>query len=227
MRVAIFSDIHGNAVALEAVLADVRSLAPQAIVCGGDLAFGGPEPEACVDRIKEVGIPCVRGNTDQWLGGSGREPGNAVGEWSRAKLPPTARQWLAALPFDHRLEDLLIVHATPWSITEPIPKGADVSTLRRMLVEGRAAAVVYGHIHEGWIGEVAGGGLVVNAGSVGAPYDGDPRASYAVLERGASTWSADLRRVPYDIDRAVRTFPAEHPARAQWADAIRSARRPF
>jgi len=153
MRVAIFSDIHGNAVALEAVLADVRALAPQVIVCGGDLAFGGPEPEACVDRIKEVGIPCVRGNTDQWLGGSGREPGNAVGEWSR--------------------------------------------------------------------------GLVVNAGSVGAPYDGDPRASYAVLERGASTWSADLRRVPYDIDRAVRTFPADHPARAQWADAIRSARRPF
>ncbi len=70
-----------------------------------------------------------------------------------------------------------------------------------------------------------GSGVVVNSGSAGVPFDGDPRASYAVIERGPSGWIAELRRVTYDIERTVAAFPADHPARAQWTSMIRTGRR--
>jgi predicted phosphodiesterase len=222
--VAIFADVHGNAVALEAVLADIERLGAEQVVFGGDLVFGGPAPQACVARLQALSIPCVRGNTDEWFAETGGTPADRLVAWARARLTPPARTWLAALPFDHRIDDLLIVHATPWSVSDLIPKDADQATLRRVLAAGRAAAVVYGHIHLGWIGVVPGMGLVVNTGSVGFPFDGDARASYAVLTRGPSGWSAELRRVAYDLDQAA-AFPPDHPAGARWAAMIRTGRR--
>lgn len=224
MRVAVFSDVHGNAVALAAVLDDIARLGADRVLCGGDLAFGGPDPVACVDRLQALGIPCVRGNTDEWCTDARRVPADPMSEWTRSRLTPAAREFLAGLPFEHRLDDLLVVHATPWSISDVVPQGADDATMRRMLAEGRAAAVVYGHIHLGWIGQPAGGGLVVNTGSVGFPFDGDPRASYALLERGTSGWTAVLRRVAYDVEAAAASFPADHPAPARWAAIMRTGR---
>ncbi len=224
MRVAVFSDVHGNAVALEAVLADIERRSVAQVVFGGDLAFGGPAPEACVARIRALGIPCVRGNTDEWFTESRRAPEDPLSEWTRAHLMPSSRAWLAALPFEHRIDDLVIVHATPWSISDLIPKDADHGVLRRVLTEGRAGVLVYGHIHLGWMGQVPGVGLVVNTGSVGFPFDGDPRASYAVLSRSPSGWTAELHRVTYDLDRAS-AFPADHPAGARWATMMRTGRR--
>jgi diadenosine tetraphosphatase ApaH/serine/threonine PP2A family protein phosphatase len=84
--------------------------------------------------------------------------------------------------------------------------------------------LVYAHIHQGWVGTLPDGGLVVNTGSVGFPFDGDPRASYAVLVRGPAGWSAELRRVAYDLDAAA-VFPPDHPAPARWAAMMRSGRR--
>src|SRR5919202_3712281 len=69
MRVAVVSDVHGNLLALEAVLADLAEVQPDVVVYGGDMALGGPEPAAVVDRIRELGWPSVLGNTDQVLGG--------------------------------------------------------------------------------------------------------------------------------------------------------------
>jgi predicted phosphodiesterase len=142
VKVAVFSDIHGNAVALEAVLADLETQRPDLIACGGDLAFGGPEPERAVGRVRALRIPCVRGN-----------------------------------------------------------------------------------IHQAWIGRPNGGGLVVNTGSVGFPFDGDPRAAYAVLARASGGWTATTRRVSYDIERAAAAFPADHPDAATWARRLRTGTR--
>ena len=207
-------------------MADIERQAPQATVFAGDLALGGPEPEACVVRVRAtIGIQCIRGNTDEFFAEDRPAPDDPLTEWTRRRLQPGARAWLANRPFEHRIDDLLVVHAAPWSITDIIPKNAGVETLRRVLAQGRAAAVAYGHIHQGWIGEVPGTGIVVNAGSVGVPFDGDPRASYALLERGPSGWMAELRRVAYDIERTVAAFPADHPARAQWGTMIRTGRR--
>ncbi len=225
MKVAVFSDVHGNAVALEAVLADIQAQRPDVTIFGGDLAFGGPEPEACVARVKALGTPCVRGNTDEWFVDSRRASGDPMSEWTRANLKPASRAFLAELPFDHRVDDLLVVHATPWSVSDLVPRDADTSTLRRVLAQARAAAVIYGHIHLGWIGTVPGAGIVVNTGSVGFPFDGDTRASYALLERGPSGWTAELRRVTYDVERASAAFPPDHPSPARWAAMMRAGRR--
>ena len=116
------------------------------------------------------------------------------------------------------------MHASPWSVSDLVPKDADQATMRRVLAEGREAEVVYGHIHLGWIGTVPGAGLVVNTGSVGFPFDGDPRSSYALLERGPSGWTARLRRVAYDVERSAAAFPAGHPDRAGWAARMRTGR---
>lgn len=226
MKIAVFADVHGNAVALEAVLADIEAQAPDVTIFGGDLVFGGSAPEACAARLRGMGIPGVRGNTDEWFGEDAPAAGS-LHAWTYRQLTPASRAFLGGLPFDHRIDDLLVVHATPWSVSDLVPKGADATVLRRVLSEGRAAAVVYGHIHFGWIGEVPGAGIVVNTGSVGAPFDGDARASYAVLARGPSGWTAQLRRVAYDVEQAAAAFAADHPARAQWATLIRTGRRPF
>ena len=93
MKVAVFSDVHGNAVALEAVLADIERHGVAQMVYGGDLAFGGPTPEACVARIRALGIPCVRGNTDEWFTESRRAPDDPLSEWTRAHLTPSKRSY--------------------------------------------------------------------------------------------------------------------------------------
>jgi putative phosphoesterase len=223
MRVAVFSDVHGNLTALEAVLAHIREQRADRVVCGGDLAFGGPDPEGSVQRVRGLGIPCVRGNTDEWLTPDAREiePTTA---WTRARLSAVSREYLATLPFQHRIDDLVVVHATPWSISDVVPKDAGPAQVRRVLDEAGAAAVVYGHIHIAWIGRTPGGGLLVNTGSVGFPFDGDARSSYALLEQTANGWVAAVHRVAYDVDRAA-VFPADHPAPAAWAARMRTGRR--
>jgi hypothetical protein len=168
-----------------------------------------------------MGIPCIRGNTDEWLVPNAAR-GEAVVAWTRGALSTESRRYLAGLPFEYRLDDLLVVHAAPWSISDLVPKDADQALLRRVLAEARAMAVVYGHIHMGWIGRVSGGGLVVNTGSVGFPFDGDPRSSYAVLEQGPSGWNAHLRRVTYDVKQAAASFPPDHPDGAGWAARMRT-----
>ena len=67
MKIAVFSDVHGNLDALEAVLAEIDTQRPDLIVCGGDLAFGGPDPEGSVQRVMALASPCIHGNTDVWL----------------------------------------------------------------------------------------------------------------------------------------------------------------
>lgn len=225
MTVVVFSDVHGNAVALDAVLGDIAAQRPDAVIFGGDLAFGGPEPEACVARVSALGIQCLRGNTDEWLTDQPGGPDDALSTWARARLSAASRSWLSALAFSHHLDDLCVVHATPWSISDALFPDAGEAVLRRVLAEAKADAVVYGHIHRPWVGRVPGGGLIVNAGSVGFPFDDDPRASYAVLRHGDTGWQATIRRVAYDIDRAAAAFPADHPARERWATMMRRARR--
>lgn len=225
MKVAVFADVHGNREALEAVLAAISGLGPDQIICGGDLAYGGPDPEGCVTRIASLGIPCIRGNTDEWLASGAPGTGDPVVRWTRGRLSDPSQRYLAGLPFEQRVDDLAVVHATPWSISDVVPAEAGPSQVRRMLDAARAAAVVYAHIHLGWIGRTPEGGLVVNSGSVGFPFDGDPRASFALLERTPSGWAAGLHRVPYDIDRSIASFPPDHPSPAAWAARMRTGRR--
>src|SRR5215831_2977947 len=104
MRIAVISDIHGNCVALDAVLADVRQRSVDEMVCLGDAIQGGAQPAETVARLRELGCPVVMGNADAWLltgvetspNETITERGRVTREWSLAHLSPEDRAFIAA-----------------------------------------------------------------------------------------------------------------------------------
>ena len=203
--IAVISDIHGNLWALQAVLQDLDRLSPSQVIVAGDLALGGPRPAECVELVRRRGYPAIRGNTDEWLSSAPDAITDAI-SWASAQLSDADRRYLAGLPFlwrlPHEAGDLVVVHATPWSISDVVPPDAPEPLVRRVFAETEAAAVAYGHIHIAYVREL-GDKLLVNPGSVGLPFDGDQRASYAMLSVEGGRWRATLRRVPYDVAAAV------------------------
>ncbi len=204
--IAVLADIHGNLWALQAVLQDLDRLGPSRVIVAGDLALGGPSPADCVALIRRRGFPAIRGNTDEWLT---RKPG-AIADgitWAAAQLSDADRAYLAGLPFLWRLSDpagdLVVVHATPWSIADVVAPDAPAPLVDRVFTEAAASAVVYGHIHIAYIRQ-DGRRLLVNTGSVGLPFDGDRRASYAILTTESGAWRATLRRVDYDLSEVLQ-----------------------
>ena len=203
--IAVISDIHGNLSALQAVLQDLDRLGPSQVIVAGDLALGGPRPAECVELVRRRGYPAIRGNTDEWLSAAPDAITDAI-SWASAQLSDADRRYLAGLPFlwrlPHEAGDLVVVHATPWSVSDVVPPDAPEPLFRRVFAETEAAAVAYGHIHIAYVREL-GDKLLVNPGSVGLPFDGDQRASYATLGVEGERWRAMLHRVPYDVAAAV------------------------
>lgn len=195
MKVAIVSDFHGNLVALEAVLADLDQAKPDLIAHGGDLAFNGPRPVECVDRIRELGWPGVVGNMDRAL----ENPTGRRVTWASRQLGPERNAWLQSLPMEWRQEDqIALVHAVPGDLWRAIFPEADDAELRAVYGPLGARIAVYCHIHRSYVRTI-GDLTVANSGSVGLPFDGDPRASYLVIQDGR----VQNRRVDYDIEKAV------------------------
>ncbi|HEV2440014.1 MAG TPA: metallophosphoesterase family protein [bacterium] len=230
MRVAIFSDVHGNAAALEAVLADMRARGPfDRTLNGGDFAFGGPRPREAVERLIETGYPAVIGNTDEMVAASPEGATGAVAAWARTRLTPEQVDGLRALPRSQRVEPpdgppLVLVHATPWSTTDIIEPASPAATVARALEQAGTRALVYGHIHRAYIREAAGG-LIVNAGSVGFPFDGDARPAWAILMLERGTWRAEIVRTEYDREAAAHDLlTSDHPDAETFARRIRTGR---
>jgi predicted phosphodiesterase len=230
MRVAIFSDVHGNAAALDAVLAAIQERGPfDRILNGGDLAFGGPRPREAVDRLIHAGFPTVIGNTDEMVAASPEGATGAVAAWARTRLIPEQVDWLRALPRSQRIEPkggppLVLVHATPWSTTDIIDPAAPAPAVARAFAQADTHALVYGHIHRAYIREVADG-LIVNIGSVGFPFDGDPRPAWAILTLAKGAWHAEIVRTPYDREAAARDLlTSDHPDAETFARRIRTGR---
>lgn len=223
MRVALVSDVHGNLTALEAVVADLRRRAPDLVLHGGDLALMGPRPAQVVDRIRELGWPGVVGNTDELLWAPGehqrqldRAPGLAAllallfdvyAPDTRERLGDERLAWLRTLPGVHRTGELSVVHARPGDLWRaPMPDTPEAE-LRIAYASLAARRVAYGHIHRPFVRTLADV-TIANAGSVGLPWDGDPRASYLLIEdRGV-----EVVRVEYDVEVEARALrAAEHP----------------
>lgn len=209
MRLAIVSDIHGNMPALEAVLADLDHVHPDAVVLGGDLALGGPHPVEVVDRLRALGWPSVLGNTDEALDES-RLPEAAregfVGPpaaRTRDMLGPERVAWLTGLPLIWHRDGTAVVHATPSDCWAIVLHDAPGDELREVFGPLGAATAVYGHIHHAFVRD-AGGLTVVNSGSVSLSLDGDVRACYAVIDDGR----VEHRRVEYDVERVAAEYIA-------------------
>jgi putative phosphoesterase len=196
MKLAIIADVHGNLVALEAVLADLERLRPDLVVHGGDLAYRGPRPAECVDRIRELGWPGVIGNMDWAL--ESRAQQRTVG-WAAERIGPDRNAWLQALPMEWRHEnEVALVHAVPGDLWQAVRPGTDDGELRAIYGPLGARVAVYAHIHQPFVRPI-GDLTVANTGSVGMPFDGDPRASYLVVDGDR----AETRRVDYDVERAA------------------------
>lgn len=224
--IAVISDIHGNLWALEAVLAELDRRGVGQVVVGGDLALGGPRPAECVALIRRRGYPVIRGNTDEWITGAPRAVTDGI-TWCAARLAEDDRRFLAGLPFLWRQQrdggDLVVVHATPWSIGDVVRADAPAPLVARVFAEASASAVVFGHVHTAFVRETPAG-LLVNSGSVGLPFDGDWRASFALLEPAWRGWAASIHRIRYDRDAALAAARAsDNPEAGRWARRVETA----
>ena len=220
MRIAIVSDVHGNLAALEAVIADLEEQRPELVVHGGDLAWNGPRPVECVDRVRELGWPGVKGNMDEALATHRHDP--RIG-WTTERIGGERLDWLLGQPLEWRDEDrVALVHAVPGDLWRAVKAEADDSELRSVYGPLGARLAVYCHIHRPYVRDL-GDLTVANSGSVGLPFDGDPRASYLLITDGRP----ENRRVEYDVERAVREAEeVGHPSAAGLARAWRSGTPP-
>jgi predicted phosphodiesterase len=206
LRIAIISDIHGNLMALDAVMSDIEALGVDDVWCGGDIAWGGPWPSECIERVRDTCSVTIKGNTDIWVTGDpqgvpdgGREELKALAA-AHAISDDDAR-WLLNLPLGHSGQgSLLLVHGTPQTpFDAPMPDGP-VAAFGPY--QGHAQIVIFGHVHRAFVRRLADGTIVCNTGSVGMPMDGE-QATYLLLEGVGPDWSLTHRRVNYDRRAAI------------------------
>lgn len=232
MRIAIIADIHGILTALDAMLADLRQQKPDVIYHGGDLAFGGCDPAEVIDCIVQAGWKGVLGNTDEMLWDTSAR---AALEASAPKLKPLFKvlfdwsgpatkqmiaesrlAWLRALPTELRHENLALMHASPGNLWRAPMDTAEHAELQNAYAPLNAEIVVYCHIHRPFIRKI-GNMTVCNTGSVGAPYDGDPRASYLMIDNGQPA----IRRVAYDVEKEIGRLLASDYPQKEWIAEMR------
>jgi putative phosphoesterase len=226
MRIAIVSDIHGNRTAFEAVLADLQLTAPDLVLHGGDLADAGSSPAEIVDRVRDLGWHGVAGNTDEllWSPDSliqfaavtpAMQPLLAIiqemAAWTREALGAERLAWLRELPRTQIHGPVALVHASPESVWRaPAPEASDVE-LKSVYAPLDRDIAIYAHIHRPFIRTISGG-VVANTGSVSLPYDGDPRASYLLVDEHTPL----IRRVAYDVEKELKILSERKVPHAAW-----------
>ncbi len=209
MRVAALYDVHGNLPALTAVLAEVDALGVDAIVVGGDVA-SGPMPVQALDALRARGARFIRGNADRVLdlrGASDGETWVRARRWVASRLGEERLAFLAALPLDLTLElsglgAVRFCHGAPGSDELTITHLTPAERLRGLLHGVNERVVVCGHTHLQF-DRTIDGIRVVNAGSVGAPYEAEPGAYWALLGP-----DVEFRRTPYDVGAAISAIMA-------------------
>jgi diadenosine tetraphosphatase ApaH/serine/threonine PP2A family protein phosphatase len=207
MRVAALYDVHGNLPALEAVLREVDA---DVILSGGDLVLG-PMPSECLELLRERGATFIRGNTDRHVVSPGtEEPGmwRTRAQWDHDRLSEKqlafVRSWPHPLSLEvDRLGPVLFCHGSPRSDEEIITAITPPKRLDPMLDGVREEVIVCGHTHVQF-DRLVGDRRLVNAGSVGMPYEG---------EEGIACWAllgpdVELRRSRYDVDSAAEVIRA-------------------
>ena len=199
--------MHGNFAALQAVIQDVEAQHPDEVLVGGDLVLGGRQPAGVVDLLIERRWPAVLGNTDAFVvkvaAGTAdqSDPDLPMATWALDRLSAHHLDYLRGLRTLYRRalpggRALALVHATPWNLVDIVLPDAPDDIAGRMLREGEADVLVYGHIHCAYHREVDAG-LVASVGGVAWSNDRDPRPAYSIVTV-EHTVSVQVRRVAYD-----------------------------
>ena len=226
MRILVLADIHANWPALKAINEPF-----DACLVLGDLVDYGLQPGPCVQWVREHATHAIRGNHDHGVAQQVKVQGRngfkyltgVTRQVTQERISSEDRRFLAALPISKRVTldgvKFLLVHATP---RDPLDEYsiADADFWARRLADIDVQVVCVGHTHHPYILEV-GDKLVINPGSVGQPRDGDPRASYAIIENGR----VELKRIEYPVEETVTTVLESNlpePAKALLAEVFRT-----
>ena len=246
MQIAVFSDVHGNCIALEAVLADLQQHPAGSLVCLGDAIQGGPQPAQVVARLRGLACPVVMGNADAWLL-TGVETGQeqipperfrkmqAVREWSLACLSAEDRDFISAFQPTGEIpltagRGLLCFHGSPASFDEVILPSTPEDEFQRYAGAYAEHILTGGHTHIQHMRRL-GDGFYFNPGSVGFAYShtqpegafrADSWAEYAILSAEGGRVSLEFRRVPFETADLIRAYrdsgrPFAEEAIAQYA----------
>jgi predicted phosphodiesterase len=234
MRIAVISDIHGNCIALDAVLADLDSDSFDEMVCLGDAIQGGPQPAEVVARLRELACPVVMGNADAWLL-TGEETGNEpiteerlkeIGEirkWSLTKLSEEDKSFIAKfqptveIPLNSN-RSLLCFHGSPTSFDLIILPTTSDEDFNGFLASYLPNILTGGHTHMQQIRRIgASDSFFFNPGSVGFGYShnqpegtfrANPWAEYAVLSVNKGRIALEFRQVPFDVNKLIEVYKA-------------------
>lgn len=223
MKLAVFSDIHGNIQGLQAVLKDIETRGADIVWCGGDLVGYGANPGEVVAEIQRRGIPTIMGNYDDGIGyfriacgcdypdDAAMERGQRSIIWTKANTTEEHKRYLRSLPYKLQREieghQVVLVHASPDVLNEYLFADVDDAVFAKHLESTRADVLIFGHTHKPFH-KILGGKHLVNSGSTGKPKHGNPNATYAMLDITSAGVKVEIIEVPYDCESAARAVEA-------------------
>jgi putative phosphoesterase len=217
-RIAVLSDVHGNLVALEAVAKELKREKPDFVLVAGDLALNGPDPNGTIDALRALeadGGIIVSGNTDIAVGDFDYgaafpqyqdgvpEAITVAAEWAHDELGDDQLAWLRRLPAERRVRAgddvlVLVVHASPGSQTRGFDRALEADVIFERAAATDARVICVGHTHIPEVRDL-GWKVILNGGSAGYVFDGDPTASWAMLTVDGTEVSAEIRRTEFDV----------------------------
>ncbi len=227
MKLAVFGGVYSNHLALGRVLDDAHAWAPDAIRCLGDLGGFGPHPDRAAGRLREAGVPMLRGNYDASIGAEladcacgytdprDNHFAQVSFDYTLARTSADHKRWMRERPETERLEAggrrVLLCHGSPRRVNEFLWDSACSDAFLEWLCETHAAdVIVCTHTGLHWHRALPSGRHVVNAGAIGRPAnDGSPRVWYARLDLNPHGLDVSFRAVDYDHEALAREMEAE------------------
>lgn len=219
-RLAFIADIHGNYLALEAVLEDLKKQGVNKTFCLGDLVGYGPFPNEVIEIIRNEEIPTVMGNYDEGVGfdrmacgcefpnEEARRAGEQSLAWTQAHTTEGNKAFLRSLPRQLRIQaggrTILMVHGSPRAVNEYLFEDTPESTLQEIFETSGAEILVVGHTHKPFH-RLFKGHHLINAGSVGRPKHGDPNAVYCIVTLSEGVY-VEFLKVPYDSNATAQAI---------------------
>ncbi|SRR5258706_3498463 len=220
MKIAVFSDIHGNCLALETVIADTKQLHVDKLVCLGDAVQGGPQPAETVALLRDLACPTVMGNSDDWLLASISAESLTplqwqIRDWTLSQLSEANRKFISQFPPTIEIEvssnkHLLCFHGSPKSYNDNILPTTSDAELHELLGNELSFLYTGGHVHSQVLRRIDDT-FYFRPGSVGRVYDRnrinhlgfrlDPWAEYVILTATENQCSIEFRQVPVHIEK--------------------------